>query len=179
MARFRIIDQENNGHYLRTDPPTEWEQVEVDQKTGKQARHRYPVPMLLDPRDPGTYNYPELSQIIVSTKKDPMYPRDIVILDPPTIGMEPLDAEAEVMMRKVMLQTMPMSESAFPSTISTTASSEPKPDRFTDFMTQMQAQMAGLIEQNEKLIRKVAELEEAQVVDLPIPGPVPASEVRL
>jgi hypothetical protein len=173
MARFRIIDQENNGHYLRTDPPTEWEQVEVDQKTGKQGRHRYVVPMLLDPKDPGTHNYSELGQIIVSTRADPMYPRDIVILDPPTMGMEPLDAEAEVLMRKVMLQPDPMSEAAFPSTMSATASLEPKPDRFDEFSRMMQAQMAGLIGQNETLMARLRELEETAA-----PPPAPPAKAE-
>lgn len=173
MARFRITDIDNNGHYLKTDPPTEWEQVEVDQKTGKQGRHRYVVPMFLDPKDPGTFNYP--GEIIVSTKADPMYPRDIVFLGPPTQGMEPLDAEAEVLMRKVMLQTMPMSEAAFPSTIAPTASSTPQPDRFGDFMAQMQSQMAGLIEQNERLMQKVAELEETKLDLEPLPRHATAS----
>jgi len=176
MARFRIIDIDNNGHYLKTDPPTEWEQVEVDQKTGKQGRHRYVVPMLLDPRDPGTHNYPKLNQIIVSTKKDPMYPRDIVILDPPTAGMEPLDSEAEAIMRKVLMGSIhPMSEAAFPTQV---AQVPPVPDRLDEFMRQMQAQMAGLIGQNEALMRKVAELEEAQEMP-PIGPPAPAEGVRL
>lgn len=174
MARFRIIDQENNGHYLKTDPPTEWEQVEVDQKTGKQGRHRYVVPMLLDPKDPGTHNYPELGQIIVTTRADPMYPRDIVILDKPTAGMEPLDAEAEGLMRKILQgQIHPMSEAAFPSQAPQVP---PVPDRFDEFARQMQAQMAGLIGQNETLMARLRELEETAA---PPPDPPANDELRI
>lgn len=181
MARFRITNTENNGHYLKTDPPTEWEQVEVDQKTGKQGRHRYIVPMFLDPKDPGTHNYPELGSIIVSTKADPMYPRDIVFLGPPTAGMEPLDAEAEALMRKVLMGSIhPISEAAFPTSVPQVP---PVPDRFDEFARQMQAQMAGLIGHNEQLMRKVAELEESKLDLEPLPRheppPPPTNEVRL
>jgi hypothetical protein len=41
MARFRLKDK----HYLHVLPGTEWEQKELDQVTGKQARKVYLVPL--------------------------------------------------------------------------------------------------------------------------------------
>jgi hypothetical protein len=89
MARFRLTGK----HYLKvSDPPCEWEQKEWNQTTGKQARKVYPVPMYLDPDNPGDCNYP--GEIIVATKREAAYPRDIIFIGLPTTEMEPLDPEA-------------------------------------------------------------------------------------
>lgn len=189
MARFRIKDIANNGHYLRTDPPTEWEQIEVDQKTGRQMRQRYVVPRYLDPSDPFCWNYiiqpsgvgsPGSGEIIVTTKADLVnYPRDIVFLGSPTEGMEPLDAEAEELLRRLPRGVAPMSEQAFPT-------SGPSPGALAEqseiakFMAQMQGQMALLMGQNERLAMELAEVkaerEEPQFVDAPVEA---QPEVRL
>ncbi len=95
MARFRL----RAAHYLKTDPPTQFEQKEVSQQTGKQAIHRYEVPMFLDTNDPADHNYP--GEIIVATEKSRAFPRDIIFTSGCTPDMEPLDDEAEEMKAKI------------------------------------------------------------------------------
>lgn len=95
MARYRL----KGKHYLKI-AGTEWEQIEVDLNTGKQARKRYPVPAYLDPEDPSNCNYP--GEIIVASKASTAFPRDYVFAGPPTLDMEPLDEEAEAEVAKVM-----------------------------------------------------------------------------
>lgn len=88
MARYRLT----SPHYLKVQG-TEWEQTELDMVTGKQVRKRYSVPMYLDPdKDPTCLNYP--GECIVSSKADPLFPRDLVFDGPPTLEMTPLDDEA-------------------------------------------------------------------------------------
>jgi hypothetical protein len=89
MARYRL----KGKHYLKI-ANIEWEQIEVDLSTGKQARKRYPVPAYLDPEDTSNCNYP--GEIIVASKASTAYPRDYIFTGPPTLDMEPLDEEAEV-----------------------------------------------------------------------------------
>src|ERR1035437_368992 len=95
MARFRLKDK----HYLHVLPETEWEQKELDQVTGKQARKVYLVPRYLDPDDPSDCNYP--GEIIVATKEDKAWPRDIIMKGPPTADMEPIDDESIVILKKM------------------------------------------------------------------------------
>lgn len=94
MARFRL----RGKHYLNV-PGTEWEQKELDQATGKQARKIYPVPMFLDPAEPADCNYP--GEIIVATEISKGNGRDIVFLGDPTPDMEPLDDEAEALVESL------------------------------------------------------------------------------
>lgn len=95
MARFRLTAP----HYLRTLDPTLWEQREIDQQTQKMGRKQYEVPLYLNSDDPSLCNYP--GEIIVSTKRDPAFPRDIIFKGPPTQGMEPLDDEGRMMLEKL------------------------------------------------------------------------------
>lgn len=94
MARWRLI----NAHYLNVESyfgqPVEWEYKETDRNTGRANRKMFPVPLHLDPNQPGDCNYPEEGSIIVCHKGKGL-PRDIVFLSEPTPEMEPLDEEAE------------------------------------------------------------------------------------
>lgn len=94
MARFRL----RGPHYLKV-PNTEWEQAETDQVSGKTARKTYSVPLYLDPRNEGDCNYP--GEIIVSTKEDRAFPKDILFLGDPTPDMEPIDADADALVERV------------------------------------------------------------------------------
>ena len=51
MARWRLTQK----HYLNI-PGSEWEYSETDRTSGRQARHRYVVPALLDPDSPNDRN---------------------------------------------------------------------------------------------------------------------------
>lgn len=85
-------------HYLNAvvnGAATEWEQVEVDRDSGKQLRKRYKVPVYLDPKNPGDFNYP--GEIIVAHGA---YNRDVVFEGPPTIDMEPLNDTAEALSKE-------------------------------------------------------------------------------
>lgn len=95
MARYRLIGK----HYLAVEG-SEWEQVEVDLNTGAQARKRYAVPKYLDVDDSKCHNYP--GEIIVSTKRDPTFPRDLFIGNVlPNLDMEALDDEAREALTRV------------------------------------------------------------------------------
>lgn len=89
MARWRLI----NAHYLNTVEGVEWEYKETDRSTGKMGRKIFNVPLYMDPRDPADHNYP--GEIIVATKSDKAFPKDIVIIGEPTPDMEAIDEEAE------------------------------------------------------------------------------------
>jgi hypothetical protein len=95
MARWKL----NVAHYLNV-PGTEWEQKEIDQQTGKQARKIYPVPMYLDPKDKADLNYPQDDMIVVALQGTAHQPRDIIFTGDPTPDMEPLDDEAEKLSEK-------------------------------------------------------------------------------
>jgi hypothetical protein len=97
MARFRLKAK----HYLAV-PGSTWEQTETDQQTGVRARKVHEVPRYLDPDAPPDCNYP--GEIIVTTKTDTKFPRDILFRGPPTPDMEPLDDEAIVIMDNYMAQ---------------------------------------------------------------------------
>jgi hypothetical protein len=90
MARWRLREP----HYLKTVPPTEWEQVETNLITGKQARKRYEVPVYLDPNQPADWTHRELATVIVCWPGKGQ-PRDIVFEGDPTPNMIPEDEEAE------------------------------------------------------------------------------------
>jgi len=77
MARFRLKDK----HCLAV-PGVEWEHVETDQQTAKRARKVFPFPLYLDAEQPSDCNY--RGEIIVATKADPRYPRDIIFTGKPT-----------------------------------------------------------------------------------------------
>lgn len=102
MARWKL----QVAHYLRV-PGTAWEQVETDRETGRQRRKAYPVPMLLDPKDPQCWSHRpgqghvtkggsswDEGQIIVAYEGKTNDSRDIIFEGDPTPDMDPLDDEA-------------------------------------------------------------------------------------
>lgn len=89
MARWRLTA----AHYLNVEG-VEWDYVERDQKTNRQRRVHFKVPLHLDPNDPSDHNDKANEWIIVSDGNNPQ-PRDIIFIGPPTPDMEPMDAEAE------------------------------------------------------------------------------------
>lgn len=95
MARFRL----RGKHYINVVfPQAEWEHKELDEVTKREKRKRYLVPTYLNPEEPGDCNYP--GEIIVSTKEERQYARDYVFSGPPTPDMEPLDEEAEALLKE-------------------------------------------------------------------------------
>lgn len=93
MARYKL----GGPHYLNV-PGTEWEQVEVNLITGRQGRHRYPVPRYLDPGDPNDCHD---GICVVTDRSDPAFPHDILFVGPPSGDMEGLDDEARANVAKV------------------------------------------------------------------------------
>jgi len=93
MARFLLKEK----HYINI-VGNEWEREETNQATGKKLRQRFAVPQYLDPDDSKDHNSPE--GIIVSTKEDRRYPRDLIFTGLPTPDMMPLDDEAEAMLEE-------------------------------------------------------------------------------
>lgn len=176
MARFLLKDK----HYLNV-PGTQWEQTEFNQATKKQARHLYNVHLFLDPEDSSMWNYQE--QIIVSTKADPAYPRDIVFVGSPTPDMEPLDEEANILLRKVLAKSVaPMSETAFPATGATPAAPAPKASselaELRQMMAELRGQMTMLVGENEALKQRLVAKDEEDNPILPV-GPAPGSSISL
>lgn len=105
MARFKLTA----AHYLNI-PGNDWEYKEVDRTTGKEKRHLRPVPTYLHPEDPSTWNYITErlpngqiadGSIIVSTKEDSNFPKDLIFIGAPTMDMEPLDDEAKVLIAEL------------------------------------------------------------------------------
>lgn len=89
-----------NPHYLRVPElpdgtKIEWEHKETSRESGRAIRKLYPVPMLLDPKDPSDHNYP--GEIIVTREVEGAHclARDLIFLGDPTQEMEPLNEEAE------------------------------------------------------------------------------------
>ena len=98
MARWRLV----GPHYLNVEGST-WEYKEVDRTTGKQKRTLFPVPQLLDPDNPGDWNYvygKDSGEIIVADKAGD-YPKDIIFAGEPTPDMVPLDDEAKAISAKM------------------------------------------------------------------------------
>ena len=92
MARWRLAAP----HYLNV-AGNEWEYKEVDRTTGRQKRTMFPVPTLLDPDNPGDWNYvygKDSGEIIVADKASDNT-KDIVFEGSPTPDMVPLDDEAK------------------------------------------------------------------------------------
>lgn len=102
MARWKL----QVAHYLKV-PGTTWEQVETDRETGRQRRKAYPVPCLLDPKDPSCWTHKpgqghvlkggnswEEGSIVVAYEGKTDDSRDIIFEGDPTPDMQPLDDEA-------------------------------------------------------------------------------------
>lgn len=86
--RWRLM----TSHYLNV-PGTEWEHNESDRTTGKAVRKLYPVPCLLDPRNPQDCNRD--GDCIVAHAGDHNVRSDIIFLGDPTPDMEPVNDEAQ------------------------------------------------------------------------------------
>jgi hypothetical protein len=92
MARWKVTAK----HYIHAEQygqPTEWERQETNQQTGRMFRKAYKVPMFIDPEDPFCIN--RLEGFCVVARPDGSRPGDIIFTGPPTMDMEPLDAEAQ------------------------------------------------------------------------------------
>lgn len=90
MARWRLTAP----HYLNV-PGTEWEYSEVDTRSGRPKRLRFPVPTYLDPAQPPSLNHPNGQNIeIIVCHGEPKVNGDIQFMGPPTPDMVPLDEEA-------------------------------------------------------------------------------------
>lgn len=98
MARWKLVA----SHYL-TIEGTWWEQVEVDQMSGKQIRKRYSVPLQLDIDDPSLWNDNIVrnprgevlgGDIVVAYKDKEHLTHDYIFTGNPTPDMFPLDDEA-------------------------------------------------------------------------------------
>ncbi len=94
MSRWRLAAP----HYINV-PGTEWEYKEVDRSSGKQKRVVFPVPLHLDPDQPGDWNHVEGRDqgMIIVCHKDKGEPKDIVFIGDPTPDMVPLDEEAKLL----------------------------------------------------------------------------------
>jgi len=149
MARFRLT----KDHYLNV-PGTEWEQVELS-ATGKQVRHRYNVHRYLAVENGDDQTPPKSGEIIVSTKDDPRYPYDIVFIGDPSNEMEPLDAEAEEMVRAVRSRPHPIE--GLPNT-NAVIQAYPQPSA-PDPMAEVKRMMAELAAQNSLLQAQLAEMQ--------------------
>jgi hypothetical protein len=94
--RWRLVAP----HYLNvsTYPDgtrIEWEHKETNALNGRAVRKLFSVPLLLNPEDPGDFNYP--GEIIVAQEAEGAHvpPQDYVFTGAPTRDMEPLNAAAE------------------------------------------------------------------------------------
>ena len=101
MARWRLTQK----HYLNV-PGTEFEYRETTHY-GKQVKRNFPVPMYLDPENPGDCNYGQdgahrnpsdqnnPGEIIVAWADGTEKNRDIIFVGDPTLDMIPLDEKAQ------------------------------------------------------------------------------------
>jgi hypothetical protein len=88
MARWLLKEP----HYLNS-PRTNWRYTEIDQD-GEAQEHNFPVPRLMDPKDPRHWTN-KADQTIVVCYEGKGNPGDRIFTGPPTPGMEPLDEEAQ------------------------------------------------------------------------------------
>lgn len=203
MARWKL----NAPHYLKV-PGIEWEQNQTSQQTGKTIRHRYEVPQLLNPGDPGDHNYltPEGGEIIVCHEGLGL-PRDYVFVGNPTPDMEPLDKEAEAISASLAgawkhpIETLPSQggfgevlfkdlQKQLEAAIRGAAASVAVPAATQslqgvsqeDFAT-LQKQVQQLLEQNMALQAKLIGAEPVEpiedLVDLPAKAPPVSTERRV
>jgi hypothetical protein len=96
MARWKLM----KPHYLwATD--NEWEYQETSRETGRRATKRYNVPRYFDPEEPGDWNTKGSGDCIVC-HEGKGHPKDHIFTGAPTLDMEPLDGEAEMLSAEVM-----------------------------------------------------------------------------
>lgn len=89
--RWRLM----GPHYLNV-PGTEWEHNESDRLSGKAVRKLYPVPALLDPRNPNDCNRD--GECIVAHTIDGLRNEhtDVIFVGNPTPDMEPVNDAAQM-----------------------------------------------------------------------------------
>lgn len=95
MARWRLL----KPHYLWTTD-NEWEYQETNRDTGRRAIKRFPVPRYFDPEEPGDWNVRGSGDCIVCHEGKGQN-KDHIFTGPPTMDMEPLDGEAELLSAEV------------------------------------------------------------------------------
>ena len=99
MARWKLMAP----HYLNV-PNEEWEYTENDRKTGRPKRFKFPVPRLLDPKDPTCWTNRwgskdnEDGEVIVCQGEGES--GDIPFAGDPTPDMVPVDDEARTITAK-------------------------------------------------------------------------------
>lgn len=88
MARWLLKEP----HYLNS-PRTKWRYTEID-NDGEAQEHEFPVPRLMDPKDPRHWTNKQTQEIVVCYEGKGN-PGDRIFTGPPTPGMDPLDDEAQ------------------------------------------------------------------------------------
>lgn len=151
MPRWKLVAP----HYLNIVPgngqnPIQWEYVEEDlhaKRTGAspgrpgaggnngQRRVRYTVPLMMDPRTPGDWNYPNDEAIIVSTEFSRAFPNDIVFAGEPTPDMVPMDEAAERISASLAHKWVHPIEGM------------PNADHSTSIITNLERMITGLVKQ--------------------------------
>ena len=96
MARWRLL----KPHYLWTTD-NDWEYKETNRDTGRQAVKRFPVPRYFNPEDPADWNERNSGETIVC-HEGKGNKKDFIFTGPPTLDMEPMDGEAELMTAEVL-----------------------------------------------------------------------------
>lgn len=95
MARWRLL----KPHYLWTKD-NEWEYQETNRDTGRRAVKRFTVPRYFDPGDAADWNVKGSGDCIVCHEGKGQR-NDHVFTGPPTMDMEPLDDEAELLQAEI------------------------------------------------------------------------------
>jgi hypothetical protein len=86
-------------HYLWTTD-NEWRYEETSRETGRRAIKHYNVPRYFDPENPGDWNMVGSGDCIVC-HEGKGNPKDHIFTGMPTLDMEPLDGEAEIMSAEI------------------------------------------------------------------------------
>jgi hypothetical protein len=184
-------------HYLNV-PGNEYDYKEINQTTRKQVTKRFAVPLLLDPKEPNDFNYPD--EIIVAHAGEHNLRADIIFEGPPTLAMEPLNAAAQKLSDEVakkskhpidslpgqgfsegMLDVFSRQLEAIINKVGGIPKGDPSiPNQAVpgDVVAQLQAQMNELMEKNAALERRIAQQEMADVDPLEAVSVGDQEEVR-
>ena len=174
MARWKLTEP----HYLNV-PGTEWEQVLNDRITQRPIRHKYPVPMHLDPRIESDWNYrdplnPMDGEIHVAWANGRQGAKDIIFIGDPTPGMFPLDEEArEISAKFKWTPTVAVTDQAWEASNqsvilntlikqlaeATVAGQSPAPAGFEKFMEAMATMMNQQTQLLAQILGKQQEVE--------------------
>jgi hypothetical protein len=173
MARWRLL----KSHYLWTThidgtSDNEWTYEETNRDTGRRAIKRYNVPRFFNPEDPADWNTRDSGDCVVCHEGKGL-PKDHIFTGPPTLDMEPLDYEAEVLTKEVQrnckhpIDSLPgdFTQSIlndFQRQIDALAKAQPVTPvnaavTFQEF-NDLKSQVAKLLEENAKLRSKPVEI---------------------